>query len=71
MAWGAAAPASRVQHTPALRAMTEPTEMSVPAEAETTRVMPMARMATSLPRFRMFTRRPLSSSFWIPILKNS
>ena len=45
--------------------------MSVPAEAETTRVMPMARMATSLPRFRMFTRRPLSSSFWIPILKNS
>ena len=36
----------------------EPTEMSVPAEAETTRVMPMARMAASLPRLRMSIRRP-------------
>ena len=44
-------------------AATAPTEISVPPEAETTRVMPMARIATSLPRLIMLTKRPLSSPF--------
>ena len=51
-------PASSTQHTPPASDMTEPTEMSVPAEAETTSVMPRARMAASLPRFKMSIRRP-------------
>ena len=51
-------PANSTQHTPPASDMTEPTEMSVPAEAETTSVMPRARMAASLPRFKMSIRRP-------------
>ena len=51
-------PAMITQHTPPARLITEPTEISVPAEQETTRVIPSARMATSLPRFRMSTIRP-------------
>ena len=51
-------PASSTQHTPPASDITEPTEMSVPAEEETTSVMPRARMAASLPRLRMSIRRP-------------
>ena len=64
-------PAMSMTQKEALRDMTEPTEMSVPAEAETTSVMPMERMATSLPRLRMLMIRPLSRPFSMPILKKS
>ena len=56
-------PATSIQQKDAHSDITEPTEISVPPEAETTRVMPMARMATSLPRLIMLTKRPLSSPF--------
>ena len=62
-------PATSMQQKEAHRLMTEPTEISVPAEAETTRVMPMARMATSLPRLRMLMIRPLSMPLVMVISK--
>ena len=62
-------PATSMQQKEAHRDMTEPTEMSVPAEADTTRVMPMARMATSLPRLSTSMRRPYRAPLFMEILK--
>ena len=56
-------PATSMQQNEAHRLITEPTEMSVPAEEETTNVMPMARIATSLPRLSTVIRRPYSTPF--------
>ena len=62
-------PANSIQHMPPVKLITEPTEISVPAEAETTSVMPTARMATSLPRFNTSIRRPYSTPLFREIVK--
>ena len=64
-------PASSMQHRLPARLITEPTEISVPAEADTTSVMPMARMAASLPRLRISMIRPYRAPSFSSNLKNS
>ena len=51
-------PASIIHIKLAQRLITEPTEISVPAEAETTRVIPIASMATSEPLLMISMIRP-------------
>ena len=51
-------PASIMHIKLAQRLITEPTEISVPAEADTTNVIPIARMATSEPLFIISIIRP-------------
>ncbi len=63
-------PVSITQPAQAARDITEPTEISVPAETATTSVMPTARMAISLPRFRMSMIRPYRTPFLMPMEKN-
>ncbi|GFI58084.1 hypothetical protein IMSAG025_01527 [Muribaculaceae bacterium] len=57
-------PAKSMQHKPPDKLITDPTEISVPADADTTNVMPIARIATSLPLFNTSMRRP----YKIPLL---
>ena len=68
-------PARSMQQKLAHRLITEPTEISVPAEEDTTSVMPMARIAASLPRFRISMIRPYRTTpllvvFCSVIIKN-
>ena len=58
-----------MQQNDAASDMTEPTEISVPAEQDTTSVMPMARMAISLPRFKISMMRPYNTPLRMEMVK--
>ena len=57
------------QQKEAANDITEPTEISVPAEQDTTRVIPIARIAISLPRFKISIIRPYNTPFRMEIVK--
>ncbi len=64
-------PVSTLQQTAALTAIIAPTEISVPAEADTTSVMPTARIASSDARLMISIRKPYRTPSLISMEKKS
>ena len=62
-------PARSIQQKDAASDITDPTEISVPAEQETTSVIPIARIAISLPRFNTSINLPYKIPFLTEIVK--